>query len=171
MVKQKLGPSAANVIEHLAILGYSTVGELEASVAKDEGFNREGESAPFANGHSAGGGLANTNSAGRAIFRNALAALVDDRYIVAVRDAHFQSVFDARHDAQNQFHVPGALSASKGKKTQMENDEKVKRELSLRLDSTISSDSVLFDLHDSYSDVRTATSGQVLFSIHQSGAS
>jgi hypothetical protein len=84
---------------------------------------------------------------------------------VAVREAQFQSVFDARQDVQHHFRALGVLPSSKGKKTQLDFDEKVDLELKKRLDSTDLAASILHGLEHNYSDAATAFTGQVLFSV------
>ncbi|EXJ91457.1 hypothetical protein A1O3_00005 [Capronia epimyces CBS 606.96] len=135
-------------MEHLTILGYATADELEVRVSEYDRLIAQEETAAYTNGrlaHSPPPGV-NTNS--RAGFRSALKHLIDNRFIVCVRDAHFQSQFDARRDIERHLaHLEG-LPAAKGKKIQSDIDRRVDIELGSRLDASISSTSVLQDLQE-----------------------
>jgi DNA-directed RNA polymerase III subunit RPC3 len=146
LVERSMGSAAATVMEHLAVLGYATADELEANVCGDSKFDPAEADAgpPQTNGHTTTDTRKDSDRRNR--FRAALADLVDEKYIVAVRDAHFQSVFDARQDVMRHFRLLDQMPASKGKKSQLEVEEKVDREVEQRLDGSISAGLVLRDL-------------------------
>jgi hypothetical protein len=149
------GKPAAIVIEHLATLGFSTAEELENTVCAEKSFTAQGDATPHTNGHSRDHRLPTAESS-RNLFRKMLRVLIDRKYIVAVRDAHFQSVFDARRDLERQWESLGLLPSSKlGKKSQADVDEKVDIELEQRLDPTIAAATVLKELDSSHSQTNT----------------
>ncbi|KAK5462654.1 RNA polymerase III subunit C82 [Exophiala xenobiotica] len=149
------GKPAAIIIEHLATLGFSTAEELENTVCAEKSFTAQGDATLHTNGHSRDHRLPTAESS-RNLFRKMLRVLIDRKYIVAVRDAHFQSVFDARRDLERQWESLGLLPSSKlGKKSQADVDEKVDIELEQRLDPTIAAGTVLKELDSSHSQTST----------------
>ncbi len=149
------GKPAAFVIEHLATLGFSTAEELENTVCAEKSFTAQGDATPHHNGHPGGHRLPIVESS-RNRFRNVLRVLIDRKYIVAVRDAHFQSVFDARRDLERHLESLGLLPSTKlGKKSQADIDEKVDIELEQRLDPTLAAATALKELESSHSKTDT----------------
>ncbi|KAL2423676.1 DNA-directed RNA polymerase III subunit rpc3 [Exophiala dermatitidis] len=143
LAARRYGQAAAKVMEHLAILGYATPDELEAHVSGDGHFANPQEPAASANGHLQNGATPDVDQKSRERFRTALRCLIDDRFIMSVRDAHFQSPFDARQEVERHFRHLGVMPSAKGKKVQSEIDHRVDVELESRMDGTISSNSVL----------------------------
>ncbi|EXJ93339.1 hypothetical protein A1O1_01731 [Capronia coronata CBS 617.96] len=146
LVARRYGPAAAKIMEHLAILGYATADELEAHVCEDNVLTTSKDSAELTNGHHEEGVLlGGANPEVRTSFRTALKHLLDDRFISSVRDAHFQSEFDARQDVERHLQHLGMLPSAKGKKIQSDIDHRVDVELESRLDGTVSSASIMQD--------------------------
>lgn len=156
LVEKDLGPAAADMIEHLSVMGSATVDELEAQVWKVRGCSLKANSAPPINGH-----LHNETSTGKGDFRDILLALVESKYVMAVRDAHFQSPFDAREDVERYLDVIGIPSSTVGKKRNVDADEKVNIELEKRLDGTVSPSVLLNELERDSSNVEPTSNSQV----------
>ncbi|KIW12268.1 hypothetical protein PV08_09544 [Exophiala spinifera] len=146
--QRKFGPAAAVVVEHLAALGFATAQELEDTICADKDFNRSEDHEPQTNGSSDGHKSQDLDST-RSRFRKVLRLLIDEKYIVGLRDAHFQSVFDARRELERHLESRGLLPSSKTKKAQPVIDEKVNVDLEQLLDPTISASSVLRELQSS----------------------
>ncbi|KAK4947365.1 RNA polymerase III subunit C82 [Elasticomyces elasticus] len=128
-------------MEHLATLGYATAEDLEAHIRADQ------ESpTPRINGHAGTERQVNGDLNRRDRFIKVLKVLIENHYIVAMRDAHFQSLFDARQDIERQYRGLGLMPTNKTKKSQLEMDEKVDFELEKRLDPTISAASIMHEL-------------------------
>jgi hypothetical protein len=151
-------------MEHLATLGYTTAEHLEAHVCADQNFGGSPTS-PRINGHSGAESQVNGDLNRRDRFVKVLKVLIDHNYIVAVRDAHFQSLFDARQEIERKYRGLGLMPTNKTKKSQLDMDEKVSMELEQRLDLAISSASVLRELNTNNSDSLTVNTGQVLSSL------
>lgn len=151
-------------MEHLATLGYATADHLEAHVCADQNFG-ENPASPRINGHSGTANQVNGDSNRRDRFIKVLKVLIDNKYIVAVRDAHFQSLFDARQEIERKYRGLGLMPANKTKKSQLDMDQKVSMELEERLDPTISSASILREVNPNNSDSLNVKTGQVLSSL------
>jgi len=146
-------------MEHLATLGYATAGDLESHIRADQE-----SSAPRINGHSGTERQVNGDLNRRDRFIKVLKVLIDNHYIVAMRDAHFQSLFDARQDIVRQYQGLGLMPTAKTKKSQLEMDMKVDIELEKRLDPTISAASIMHELISDNSDGPDTNIGQVWLS-------
>ncbi|KAI1614820.1 DNA-directed RNA polymerase III subunit C3 [Exophiala viscosa] len=154
LVERSYGHAAATLMEHLATLGYGTADDLEAHIRADQ------ESpAPRINGHSATEKQVNGDLNRRDRFIKVLKVLIDNQYIAAVRDAHFQSLFDARQDIERQYRGLG-MASTKTKKSQLEFDMKVDVELEKRLDPTVSAAYIMHELISDNSDGPDTNTGQ-----------
>lgn len=100
-----------------------------------------------ANGYPNNRGTSNPESIDSSAFRAGLVHLIDNRYITKLRDAHFQSKFDAWQEIERQLNsFDGSGTTAKSKKAQMDLDAKVFQQLEQHLDDTTSADVVLHEL-------------------------
>lgn len=160
LVGKHLGSSAANIIEILSSLGYATAEELEAHVAEDQASETPSSLAPSTNGHVEDKQIARVEGKPKNDFRGALVQLIKSKYIRAVRQAHFHSLFDARQEVERHLRSVGALSTSTTKKVKGEIDEKVSMELEKRLDGTVSAASVLKELEQASARTSSTNASQ-----------
>lgn len=153
------GSTAAKIMEHLAILGYATADELEAQLCEDNGQPASETLATLTNGHRDNSVQFTDDHIKN--FRSALKHLIDNKFVLSIRDAHFQSLFDARQEVERHFQHLGVLPSAKGKKMQSDMDHRVDIELESRLDGTISSASVLQNLDQRGSNNEDTSHNQV----------
>ena len=132
LVEWKFGSAAASLMEHVAAMGFTTASELEARVLDDA------ELCEYMD---------------KIRFRALLQQLVAAKYIMAVREAHFQSPFDSRQDAERHMRDNKMLSTGTGKKIRLDTGVKVDLELEKRVDGNISGSQVLRELETSPSQV------------------
>ncbi|KIX99226.1 uncharacterized protein Z520_04802 [Fonsecaea multimorphosa CBS 102226] len=128
LVEWKFGSAAADIMEHLAVLGFATACELEAHLLGDEGSSKLMDKTRF-----------------RALLKH----LITSKYILSVREAHFHSPFDSRQDAERHLRGHGMLLQGTAKKIKIDGDAKVDAELEQRLDGGISWPQVLHELEAS----------------------
>ncbi|KIW99423.1 uncharacterized protein Z518_11411 [Rhinocladiella mackenziei CBS 650.93] len=160
LVERNLGPVAARIMKILNVLGSATAGELESRVFGDEASGFKRKSAPLTNGFSDDRNEPGVDSRSKTYFRAMLRQLADKKYIVAVRDAHFQSLFDARQDVERHLRSLGTLPSGKGKKLQSDIDEKVNAELETRLDATVPTATILQEFETRSSNAETGNTSQ-----------
>jgi hypothetical protein len=141
------GASAGEILRELTLLGYATVRELETRVCGNGDPGHNDNHSQQANGYQKSTRTSNPDRIDSSAFRASLAHLIDNGYITKVRDAHFQSVFDAWQEIERQLSAfDGSGPTAKSKKAQIDQDAKVLQELEQRLDDTTSADAVLNEL-------------------------
>ena len=143
---RKFGSPADKIIEYLAISGYATASDLESGFSHNGARGLKENLSRQTNGYLEGEGANHGNSKDTSKFRESLRNLVANNFIIAVRDAQFQSPFDARQDTERHLHAQGSPPSSKAKKSQLDIDEKVNIELEKRLDGSLSAASILHEL-------------------------
>ncbi|KAK6384947.1 RNA polymerase III subunit C82 [Exophiala oligosperma] len=148
IAQRHFGTSAAIVVEHLSTLGFATAEELEDTICADKDFKTFEDHGPQTNG-SSGNQRTHDLDSTRSRFRKVLRSLIDEKYIVGVRDAHFQSLFDARRELERHLESRGLLPSSKTKKSQPVVDDKINVDLEQLLDPAISASTILHELQSS----------------------
>ncbi|OAP57824.1 hypothetical protein AYL99_08562 [Fonsecaea erecta] len=128
LVEWKFGSAGANIMEHLAVLGFATACELEEQVLGD------GDSSKLMD---------------KSRFRALLKHLITSKFILGVREAHFHSPFDSRQDAERYLRGHGMLLQGTAKKIKTEGEVRVGVELEQRLDGKVSWPQVLHELEAS----------------------
>ncbi|KIW28905.1 hypothetical protein, variant [Cladophialophora immunda] len=125
LVEWKFGSAGADIMEHLAVLGFATACELEAHVLGHDDSSRLMDKSRF-----------------RALLKH----LITSKFILTVREAHFHSPFDSRQDAERYLRGHGLLLQGTAKKIKIDGEAKVDAELEHRLDGNISWPQVLHEL-------------------------
>jgi len=142
LVTKRHGVAAASIMELLSVLGSATMDDLETRCARILQADHD-PSSLRTNGVGEADRRQNSPHLTPSQVRSAIRRLAEDKFIIQVREAHFQSLFDARTDAE--LHMKGTElpSATKGKKAQEYFDERVYIELEKRLDPSISTASIV----------------------------
>jgi len=147
LARETGGPSAEAILRELTLLGYATVQELEAQVVGDGNMEEQNDHSGQVNGHQNNTGSSNPESMDASSFRAGLVHLIDNRYITKLRDAHFQSPFDAAKEIERHLNAfEGSGTTAKSKKAQLDLDERVRQQLAQRLDDITSADVILLEL-------------------------
>ncbi|OAG45073.1 hypothetical protein AYO21_00421 [Fonsecaea monophora] len=130
LVEWRFGSASADIMEHLAALGFATACELEAHVLGDADSSKLMD---------------------KSRFRALLKQLITSNFILTPREAHFHAPFDSRLDAERYLRGHGMLQQGTAKKIKAEGDARVDAELGQRLDGKVSWPQVLHELEASSS--------------------
>ncbi|KEF54712.1 uncharacterized protein A1O9_09154 [Exophiala aquamarina CBS 119918] len=168
LARESGGPTAAETLRELTLLGYATVQELEVRVCRNGDVGHTHNHSGQVNGFRNTAGISDPETIDSSAFRAALVHLIDNRYITKLRDAHFQSIFDARQEIERHLNsFDGSGPTAKSKKAQSDQDAKALQQLKQHLDDTTSADVVLHELSVDVND-GPAFGKQTLLSVNYS---
>jgi len=139
MVHARHGALAVEVLQELILLGFTTLTALESHMLSR---NQAKSAKPQINGNGPENSeediLDVNDSQSTTRLRKVVQKLVSEGYIVRARLSHAHSFFDARQNVENQLKGIGLVSSVKGKKAQVEIDDKIDFELEKLTDNVVS---------------------------------
>lgn len=144
------GHKASQILQQLALLGYSTVSELEAHFLNTEASQpqKDDKNHTQTNGNGDAMLIDGPERSDRT-FKASLRGLIDNKFICRLRKAHFLSPFDAKQKIEREMFPSAGTSSTRSRKAQLDIEERIHAEYLRQMDSTLSSHDVLNELASS----------------------
>ena len=135
LVEGTLGHEAASIITQVLHLGHSTAGYLKRHLMKSSSQSREQrpeQQVPEESGHLSVDHNVLRDQRPKVDIDGLLYQLIMKGWILRVREAHFHTSADNRHEAELSVRGSNALATSKGRKAQDEYGRLIEKEISQR---------------------------------------
>lgn len=120
VTRKRFGELAVQIVSEAALLGFTTVAELQGRVIASLPIN----GVTLLNGCS--------NEAIKTDVQSMIQSLIGAGFLNYVRTAHFQTEFDASQDIEANLKRIGLVSAVKGRKAQFEHEERIAAEVRMK---------------------------------------